>query len=1207
MNKRIVLISMKEPGYVRLMGIQDLSKITITVEYLISFLESGKEREVKKILDLGEGDGAMLFGPAAFEILSRYYHYAIRRENFHDCLKLDRLSISGGAYVKCVNEVPSTEVILNFLSPSFTADIDFSWFKHKTIKTYQETCNFLTWIENLPPTERLGFDYETSGMALDPVFYVSGLSICSVRFGGFISFSDLRRTASDSEMTEIMTRLAKVLEARQSYLFVFNSLFEFQVSHRIFGVDLYNLCDAQVVNVLNGDHLMKKYSLKWTAQRVLSSKVYDTDFDYLNKLLDEMYFTVIVGKKKSETKKVMKVTPGNYRLTPEWAAICQRYPDYIQEFELLISEYWGMPFMNIPSDILGYYCNLDSFYTLMIYETMKDTYSEDAWQTFFDNARLAVRLHASGLYIDEPFRLKYKKESIKMMAWGITYCSCVWTWIKQNSLEKSGKILKKLSPIVRKLIDSGKFFGGELGNVAKYILSSHIDDLDAYDLGINEGSLLMEYGPDFAGEFMEALRECMTEAGMIKVMKKTGLEKITKLDAGVVRKKKLITLVAQRLYVLLGIDKFDSLKIDGKKIAQVEEYVTTGKLYSELQGIFKNQMPDVTKVPDKFTFFGTEYGAEEYADLLSSTIFKCTSPPENDAIITKLYEMFQPETCFLGALLKSTQQLDGGDKFYSSRGITSISEAFTEFMGAWQEYDTAMKAGETIKLPYPDKVFDWAYSIWGWKKKSKTVDSPFKVLPEGVVIKEVWTKFEGLYCQTSMFPQFKAEFESYGTPWSVSDMDDRFYMMRKILINYMLFKKYAKVLSTYVDGMFNNKKLVIEGPGNIPIREALPGEPGAVEKCFVKYEVNTKSSKRWSSGFHTIPSHSDLKDIICCPPSWDSSGNIIYGGAPMLLTYFDISSAEVKAAGFASMDPDLIAKFRSGEDIYIYSAILYLGKEAWDKLEKGERKKWRKRFKTIFLGVLYGLGKNSLAERLDCTVAEAEHIIQGLYTSFPQLRLYVESQQQYPLDHDGYVNTMLGDKLRIAEFTLYKKAKNPREINNLVARIKRLGVNLPIQGGTSSIMARGFMNNIRMSKLLGMKYTLQPIIVVHDSNTNYFGIKDLFHIRPFYDLNYTEYCESFGPRIKLLFDLLVGPSYECAAPMTMINENTIEFTGNAYGLGKLYDKIMSCTEIKVECDTTRESLVPEFIEHPIDRFIREGGTSVIKDVSSYTIRFRKLD
>ena len=49
----------------------------------------------------------------------------------------------------------------------------------------------------------------------------------------------------------------------------------------------------------------------------------------------------------------------------------------------------------------------------------------------------------------------------------------------------------------------------------------------------------------------------------------------------------------------------------------------------------------------------------------------------------------------------------------------------------------------------------------------------------------------------------------------------------------------------------------------------------------------------------------------------------------------------------ASLDPDLIAKFNAGEDIYIYSAKLYLGEEGWDKLGKKERKRWRKRFKTI--------------------------------------------------------------------------------------------------------------------------------------------------------------------------------------------------------------------------------------------------------------------
>lgn len=128
---------------------------------------------------------------------------------------------------------------------------------------------------------------------------------------------------------------------------------------------------------------------------------------------------------------------------------------------------------------------------------------------------------------------------------------------------------------------------------------------------------------------------------------------------------------------------------------------------------------------------------------------------------------------------------------------------------------------------------------------------------------------------------------------------------------------------------------------------------------------------------------------------------------------------------------------------------------------------------------LYGLGKRSLAERLNCSEEEAENIIQGLYKSFPKLREYVAIQQQYPLDHNGYINTMLGDKLRVQEYEWLLKSSSEREKKNLIARIQRLGVNLPIQGGTSSIMARGFMNNIRVSKTENWKNPLQPIIVVH--------------------------------------------------------------------------------------------------------------------------------
>lgn len=114
-------------------------------------------------------------------------------------------------------------------------------------------------------------------------------------------------------------------------------------------------------------------------------------------------------------------------------------------------------------------------------------------------------------------------------------------------------------------------------------------------------------------------------------------------------------------------------------------------------------------------------------------------------------------------------------------------------------------------------------------------------------------------------------------------------------------------------------------------------------------------------------------------------------------------------------------------------------------------------------------------------------------------------------------------------------------------------------------------------------------------------------MRNFYDTYYTGYCKAINPPgITLLFDLLAGDSYERAMEMKQIDKNTIEFSGNAYSMLKMYDKIMGCKDLKVECDTKRENLIPQWITHPIDRFLREKGTNIIKDVSKYKVQFKKL-
>lgn len=129
-----------------------------------------------------------------------------------------------------------------------------------------------------------------------------------------------------------------------------------------------------------------------------------------------------------------------------------------------------------------------------------------------------------------------------------------------------------------------------------------------------------------------------------------------------------------------------------------------------------------------------------------------------------------------------------------------------------------------------------------------------------------------------------------------------------------------------------------------------------------------------------------------------------------------------------------------------------------------------------------------------------------------------------------------------------------------------------------------------------------------DSNTNYVPVEKIFEIRKFYDKNYTDHCATVGPKIRLLFDLLAGYSYETAKELKQMDDNNIEFTGDAYSLLKIYDKIMNCKKINVVCDKTREEIVNsmQLVDDPYYRFILEGGGNMTKDISNITIRFTKL-
>ena len=815
MERRIVLVDQKEtPDFTKFFGCGLGNEI-----YTIQSLCNASQEDRSKILKLEVSDGIMLVGSEPFKFLQEYYHLGIRSENYFDCSKLRRLSIEGGAFAKVILDFPEPADIKDFMSPDFAKPRDFSWFKHKIISTYSEAITFLDWLDSQPIGTNFGFDYEASGMATDKWFDWSGVSLCTVQYGGFISFTDLKMMGmTEDEYSELKRRLGNFLKARMDYLWTYNMQYEFQVSHRMLGVDLYNLRDASVFNILDGNHL-KKYSLKWTANMVLESTVWDTEFDWISETIDAMLFET-VGKLKKDKHKELRVTPDNFKDTQEWEALCNRYPDYIDEFEALIRMYWGNPYMCIPSKILGHYCNLDAFYTLMIYETRKTEYSQIAIDTFCDNIRLAARLHSCGINKWEEYRVDYAKYCREQMAWGITYCAEARCKIKMEKHAKLMANIKKYNPLCQKLLSLGKFYNGNAIEIVKNILLDNLDTLDAYDTGVNEGALVMTFGPDFASEFIEKLKETMTE-----IKFKDG-----KIDSSVGRKKKLISVMAEKLTPILGLDK---LKL-GNKHLELEKFIYYETAYKELMKVSQNQLNDIMNIPDKIYIFGRYYDLQEYSDMISENYFKCKSPIENDEIAMEFAELYKYQISYIAAMFESTQQLDNTDKFYSTQGIVKVEDGFNHFMTEWKDWCNKVPR----QFSYPDKVFNLALLHWRNISDGKFGD--------GDQIKEAITNFNGYSCQAQFFPTCNNEFEEYGKVFEEKDLNEDFFFLRKFTLNYLLYKKYSKLLSTYIEGMFlQTDKCVIENPDNhVIIREADPDEPGATIRMLPKFQCMEKSSKR---------------------------------------------------------------------------------------------------------------------------------------------------------------------------------------------------------------------------------------------------------------------------------------------------------------------------------------------------------------------------
>lgn len=178
----------------------------------------------------------------------------------------------------------------------------------------------------------------------------------------------------------------------------------------------------------------------------------------------------------------------------------------------------------------------------------------------------------------------------------------------------------------------------------------------------------------------------------------------------------------------------------------------------------------------------------------------------------------------------------------------------------------------------------------------------------------------------------------------------------------------------------------------------------------------------------------------------------------------DYSQIELRLMAHLSGDQSMIDDFLSGQDIHAATASKIFGVDI-----KDVTREMRSRAKTANFGIIYGISAFGLSERLNIGRKEAKELIDGYFSSYPGVKLYMEESVRAAREL-GYVKTMFGRRRYLRDI----------HSRNQVVRgmAERNAINAPIQGSAADIIKIAMVRIFE--RMSAEKYTSKMILQVHD-------------------------------------------------------------------------------------------------------------------------------
>lgn len=454
----------------------------------VEILENAPEITVKQeVIDLAKkkydlysdddhqllsGNDYMIVGKSAYDHIKEIYHLGVRNEYLGDLETLKWNRIQTNIRIKWFQRLPDMNDFIDFFDQSESSYV----IQAKSIILKDEMV-MLEWLEYFYKLDDLlGFDYETSGFPEDVSQITMGFSISDDSYSVYFDYTSVKDRATFDAAHK------KVLDKNSRRMCVYNSMFEKGTTYRRIPY-LYPFIDAAVINIIE-ERNWKRYSLKYTGQKVLEAESWDDDFDYLVDMLTSF-------------------TEGHIEEGEMRTNLSIRYPEHA---EWIASEIIRTddPYASIPAEILGVYCNKDAYNTLQIVKYAINKYGYDCVDHYNANLELGARLSLGGAYKD----YKLWQDYLSRTNWYLAFSSFhqAYYFVKNKYLEfKDSVDVSSYNPLIQTLLDDGVLDADSYFWTMKNLVLKYINE--NYEFGLDENAFIEKYGPEIYSKVVEILKE----------------------------------------------------------------------------------------------------------------------------------------------------------------------------------------------------------------------------------------------------------------------------------------------------------------------------------------------------------------------------------------------------------------------------------------------------------------------------------------------------------------------------------------------------------------------------------------------------------------------------------------------------------------------------------------------------------------------------